>query len=75
MIDGVWVHLSAGLGNHFFVRAELYEEFVRIFRESKAESLCVGAIPAALEVMKGLSSPDGAPPPSSSTNPTSDRLD
>ena len=56
-------------------RAELYEDFVRIFRESKAESLCVGAIPAALEVMKGLSSPDGAPPPSSSTNPTSDRLD
>ena len=48
---------------------------MRIFRESKAESLCVGAIPAALEVMKGLSSPDGAPPPSSSTNPTSDRLD
>lgn len=58
MVDGVWVHLSAGFGSHFFVRAELYEDFLRTFRESKAESLCIGAIPAALEVLKRLSSPD-----------------
>ena len=48
---------------------------MRIFRESKAESLCAGAIPAALEVVKQLSSPDAAPPPAPSTDPASDRLD
>ena len=50
--EGRWLHLSAGLGNHFFIRTELFDAFKGVMAERHSTDICRDGIAAAVETVR-----------------------
>ena len=49
--NGAWVHLNLGMGNHFFLRNELYEPFRRLLSGRHAGNRCQACLDGILALL------------------------
>ena len=50
--NGEWIHLDARFGNHFFIKANLIDEFLRRFEKIPKGRICREGLAVAIDILR-----------------------